>query len=108
MPIVDDCLPVWNLPLKCYGHTESHPIIPLIYMGGSANIIGVTVTFSISISFSAQTFPPYSLISICDNEILTSNNSKKWTKTTSIAVVVDDRFVHRFFAGPHHEPSIIQ
>lgn len=90
--------------LECHGHTESHPKIPLIYLGGSNNIIG-GVTFSLSISsFAAviviSTIIPYLFRIICETEIVASNNSKQWT-TACITVAVDDHFVHRFFAGHH-------
>ena len=90
--------------LKRHGHTESHPTIPLLYLGGSNNIIGgVTFSLSISSSFAViviSTIIPYLLSILCETEILASNNSKQWT-TACITVVVDDHFVHRFFAGHH-------
>ena len=90
--------------LKRHGHTESHSTIPLLYLGGSNNIIG-GVTFSLSISSSAaviviSTIIPYLFRIICNNKIVASNNSKQWT-TACITVIVDDHFVHRFFAGHH-------
>ena len=92
--------------LKCHGHTESHSTIPLLYLGGSNNIIGGVITFSLSISSSyaavivISTIIPYLFRIICETEIMASNNSKQWT-TACITVVVDDHFVHRFFAGHH-------
>ena len=92
--------------LKRHGHTESHPTIPFIYLGGSNNIIGGVITFSLSISSSyaavivISIIIPYLFRIICDTEIVASNNSKQWT-TACTTVAVDDHFVHRFFAGHH-------
>ena len=92
--------------LKRHGHTESHSTIPLLYLGGSNNIIGGVITFSLSISSSSaagiviSTIIPYLFRIICETEIMASNNSKQGTMDC-ITVAVDDHFVHRFFAGHH-------